>query len=70
MKQLFYKLLYVPFASFLTTLVTVATMQTFLGQRWMKEHLDNSALPVWLGWIVLLVVIIIVHHFMKNRNQK
>lgn len=70
MKQLFYKLLYVPFASFLTTLVTVATMQTFLGQRWMNEHLDNSALPVWLGWIVLLVVIIIVHHFMKNRNQK
>ena len=70
MKQLFYKLLAIPFVAFFVAMITVAIMGSFLDNRWMKEHLDNSALPVWLAWVAILFITTVTHHFFKKEKAE
>ena len=70
MKQLLFKLFFVPFIAFFAMMITVAMLGSIYDTNWLKEHLDGSGLVIWQAWIGIISIIITVHHFLKKKVEE
>jgi hypothetical protein len=69
MKQLFFKLFFVPFVAFFLMMFTVAALGSIYDTNWLREHLNSSGLYVWYGWLIVSFVAVLAHHFLKKTNK-
>lgn len=66
MKQLLFKLFFVPFIAFFAMMFTVAIMGSMYGTNELKEILGGtSGLPVWYIWLVIITPVTVIYHFKK-----
>ena len=62
------KLALIPFISFFTMMVSVALLgkEGIKAMPWLFP--DNNALYVYVGWVVLLSVIVPIQHYTKRKK--
>ena len=66
MKQLLFKLFFVPFIAFFAMMFTVAIMGSMYGINELKEILGGtSGLPVWYIWLAIITPVTVIYHFKK-----
>lgn len=70
MKQLMTKILTVPFVSYFLMMPVIIILEDILGRAWIRDTLNNNAIPVWLVLTPVLIFVIIVHHVIKVKGQK
>jgi hypothetical protein len=70
MKQLLFKLFFTPFVAYFLMMFTVAALGSIYDTNWLKEHLNGSGLYVWYGWLALLIIITVAHHFLQKPNNE
>ena len=70
MKQLITKILTVPFVSYFLMMPVIIILEDVLGRAWIRDTLNNNALPVWLVLTPVLIFVIIVQHVIKVKGQK
>jgi hypothetical protein len=46
----------------------IIILEDILGSAWIRDTLNNNALPVWIVLTVVLFVAIIVHHLTKRQK--
>lgn len=68
MKQLIAKIIIAPAIAFILTLPTAATLQSVMGQAWIRDTLDNSAFWPWIVLTGLVILCIIARHFTKGKQ--
>jgi len=68
MKQALFKIALVPIASYLLTLPTVAIIGT-IDKSYIRETLDNSALSVWIAWVLVLFAAMILKMVYKKWQK-
>lgn len=63
------KMALVPFISFFVMMISVALLgkEGIKAMPWLFP--DNNALYVYVGWVVLLSVIVSIQHYTKRRND-
>ena len=66
MKQLLFKLFFVPFVAYFLMMFTVAGLGSIYDTNWLKEHLNGSGLTVWYGWLVICNLFVVIHHFARK----
>lgn len=70
MKNLAFKLTFVPIVAFFPMMFTVAIIGSFWDIRDMEWLFPNkNAWQVYLGWIVVLTVVTSIHHFLKREKE-
>ena len=68
MKQLLFKLFFVPFASFFFMMFTVALMGSIMERSEFMELTNGSGLGIWYTWLVVSFIAVLVHHFIKTNK--
>jgi len=66
MKQLLFKLFFVPFVSYFLMMLTVAGLGSIYDNIWLREHLNGSGLYVWYGWLAISFIAVLVNHFTRK----
>ena len=63
------KMALVPFISFFGMMFSAALLgkEGIKAMPWLFP--DNNALYVYVGWVVLLSVIVLIRHYTKRRND-
>jgi hypothetical protein len=70
MKNLITKLIFLPIVAFFPMIFSVAIIGSFWDIRKMEWLFpDRNAWQVYVGWIVILAISVIIHHFRKNKNN-
>lgn len=70
MKHLLIKLLTVPVVSYFLMMPVIIILEDILGSAWIRDTLNNNALPVWIVLTFVLIVVIIAQHVVRVRGQK
>jgi hypothetical protein len=70
MKQLMIKILTLPFVSYFLMMPVIIILEDTLGSAWIRDTLNNNALPVWIVLTLALIVVIIAHHVIRVKGQK
>lgn len=61
----------IPIVSYALLLPTAGIMGSFLDRNEMNELMGGtSALPIWIVWMVVLVLVVPIHHFFQNKFKK
>lgn len=59
----------IPIAAYFAMMITVAIIGT-VDKNFIRETLDNNAMPVWIVWMGILFVITTIHwSYSKWRNR-
>ena len=66
MKQLLFKLFFVPFIAFFTMMITVALMGQNMITKMPWLFPDKNAWIVYVIWVFVLFVLTIIHHFTRK----
>ena len=66
MKQLLFKLFFVPFASFFLMMFTVAIMGSLMERSAFMDLTGGTGLYIWYIWLAVSFVTVVVHHFKRK----